>query len=1859
MDEASTSRVMERIQLWKQRLIDLSRRNRLLYFTPTKSSYIGIASPDLRTIFERLVLKGRGWEIWQPPRDGWANAPGSERPRRTQLVPQADDPQTIDRILRSLYRRSSSEYRERGVRILYMTFGMLDWREAESGEEIRSPILLVPIELRRDNPRSPYRVEVPPVEEEVVLNPALTLKLRYDYKFELPPPPDFEERDILSYLQEVSAACRELGWRVDWEVGMGLFSFYKLVMYQDLSENAEEIARNPIISALAGVPNPRLIKDPLPREEELDEILEPRRMFQVLDADSSQQLCIQYALRGQSFIIHGPPGTGKSQTIANIISEFIAAGRSVLFVSEKMAALEVVYNRLKERGLDDFCLELHSHKANKREVVAELNRALNEHLKPRARLSEEELERLKERRDLLNGYVKALHVERPPLGLSAFELLGRLAGLEDTPFIPSEYQGFKSLTPQRLGELERLVRDLSNVWYIALEEGFPWRGCREEAFNSETRSRWATLLEQLLEALDELEIVKGYSEMLGLGTPSTLREIERLREISILVSSSPRPPRRWLEGGGLRGLEEEARKRLEGHAEYWRSRRRLEELYHPSIFRLPRGAAEEVERRWARVKELLSPNTGEDIELKRLEMELTPYVEALPRWMEEWRALAAKIAEILGLHLKIDSIERICRIAELAGLCTAKNRPEEEWLEIQSLKEATGRIREAEGLYLRRDSLRRELLERYHEDFLNLDPQPIIDWLEGPGSSPFRYLRPQYHRLRSLLIKMSRGQKPPEGVLEDLKAVRELRALEGEIASRRESLRRVMGSYYRDPTPDFASAEEALKNAWKALKITGGRRVPQGVASNLKAGSRPSEELLLMVRRLEASLEEWRRKTSKLRGLIPYGKLPNTGRPLIKSTLDEVADWSSELARRLSILKEAYAPAISLRASDHPSTLKALISDLREAESLRGFEEAVEAESEGAKALFGRRYTGITTDWTSILRDIDWCKRLLSILREPPQPLIAYISDEGLPTPPDPEIGPRLERLKGLMKTLEEGFSQPLWGKEGELLTLEEIRGKVSELRSRLDELQSWIDFKRIEADLEGWGLGGFLRRLMEARPEASRLLDIFHKSMYSGLLDQIFQEEPILGGFRGRRHEELIREFQELDQRFIALSASRVIEKANEQKPQGVFLQAPDSEIAILRREALKKSRHMPIRNLFERIPNLLKRLKPCLLMSPISVSQFLSPKLRFDLVIFDEASQICTEDAVGAIYRGNQLIVAGDNRQLPPTPFFQYSLDEEFDWDEGSDYGFDLFESVLDECLSIGLPVNMLRWHYRSRHDSLINFSNERFYEGRLNLFPHPGRRDPSLGVKFIHVPDGVYDRGGARNNPREAEVVADLVFEHFRDFPDKTLGVITFNISQMNTIQDAIERRLRDHPEYEPFFVEDRLQGFFVKNLENVMGDERDVIILSVGYGYDHEGRMTLNFGPLNKPGGERRLNVAITRARERVIVVSSIKASDIDIEATKAPGVHHLHNYLLYAERLSEAYQQAERGGEEPSNPLEEDILSELRRMGYDAVLDVGPSSFKVDIGVQDPNNPERFILGILLDGENYRSAYTARDRDRLRQQILEGLGWRIHRIWSPDWVQRRETEVRRLKSAIERALKPHGRPPPNRPANPPSITQPKRSVQVKVVEASGSNLPGVETYRPTRLRARRIKRRGGAPHGEEILQEYRERVRGLLPILVEGDGPIHLEHAYTRLNRALGLTKPPNGLRDAFLEEVRGCQRRGRLVLRGEFLWARWPMEVKVRVPAQGLENSQRPLRFIPPEELRSAITLLAGYSIGVSREALIREAAHLFGFKRLTRTIKEEFNKILEELLREGALTTLNGYITINNQTSKLSSNIK
>ena len=842
--------------------------------------------------------------------------------------------------------------------------------------------------------------------------------------------------------------------------------------------------------------------------------------------------------------------------------------------------------------------------------------------------------------------------------------------------------------------------------------------------------------------------------------------------------------------------------------------------------------------------------------------------------------------------------------------------------------------------------------------------------------------------------------------------------------------------------------------------------------------------------------------------------------------------------------------------------------------------------------------------------------------------VISFATDPTLERPKlDSEK--RLQELYRLIDELNSRFSSPLWGRRVQSLSVDEVLLVSERLAQRIDDLQAWVDYNKAYSRLTDEGLGNLVKQLVEKRYNREQLIDIYRKSIYSGLLNRFAEEDPTLSSFRARDQDQAVDDFRSLDAALIEESSKKVIEAANAKKPQGVFVEAPDSEITILLREAAKKRRQMPLRHLFNRIPNLIRRLKPCLLMSPISVSQFILPdRLHFDLVVFDEASQIFTEDAVGSIYRGDTLIVAGDNKQLPPTPFFQYIADNDAEWEEATDE-VGAYDSVLDECMGMGLPVSMLRWHYRSKHDSLIVFSNKEFYDDKLVLFPSAIDKGGGLGIEFNYVPDGVYDRGGARNNPREAEVVADIVFSHLAEHPDKSLGVMTFSISQMNTVKDEIEARLAEHPEYEKLLQEDRLRGFFVKNLENVQGDERDVMVISVGYGYDKGGAMTMNFGPLNMEGGERRLNVAVTRAREKVILVSSIKSSDIDLSSTKSVGVKCLHNYLAYAELTSKL--EKPEAETTPQSEIEKEVAEEIRRLGYVAVPQVGESSLRVDIGVKTPENPDRFILGIILDGEGYRSTATARDRDRLRAQVLEGMGWNLHRIWSPEWVQRRSTEVERLAQALKRAETYE-----KLPKKPQSqrTTQKKRTLEhQKVTERRSDELPGSEPYRRASLEPSHTFNKIPATQRELYLDLYRLEVRTLLPKLVRTEGPIHLEYAFKRLNKAVNLRPAPPSFHKTYWATVEELTKKGRFERRGEFLWPNGATAVKVRVPINGPEAEVRPIEYVSPEEIETAMLHILSHSMGLSRESLIQETANIFRARQTPKTnriLETELDKMLE-----------------------------
>ena len=582
-------------------------------------------------------------------------------------------------------------------------------------------------------------------------------------------------------------------------------------------------------------------------------------------------------------------------------------------------------------------------------------------------------------------------------------------------------------------------------------------------------------------------------------------------------------------------------------------------------------------------------------------------------------------------------------------------------------------------------------------------------------------------------------------------------------------------------------------------------------------------------------------------------------------------------------------------------------------------------------------------------------------------------------------------------------------------LSIDELTSLASALEADRRTPFQLPKLNQIERSLEAVGVGKLVAEIRLRKPEPRLWLDIFQYAWLASALEGVSQIDPEIRGFVGSTHGRYVDDFTHLDEERIALAVDRV-RRAHGERAIAAMNANPAGE-QLIRAQAGKVKKHLPLRTVFTQAADVLTAVCPCWMASPLSVSQLLdSSKQYFDFVIFDEASQVLPEDAIPSVLRGHKLVVAGDAKQLPPTTFFAATDDDESAADEEAS-GTEGFESLLDTMNSFS-PSSYLIWHYRSRDESLINFSNRHIYQNRLVTFPGPGG-PPAISHVLVKQEFGV--DGQEESSSSEVQAVVSLVLEHARKSPELSLGVITMGIRHMTRVQAALDHALEEHPEIRAFFDPSRSERFFVKNLERVQGDERDAIIISIGYGKDRAGNPPHHFGPLLPEGGRRRLNVAVTRARQKLTVVSSFSHLDVDLTRVRpGSGVELLRNYLQYAASNGRELGDADISGV-PLNAFESDVFDCLEAAGLKLIPQMGASQFRIDMVAQHPAKPGRYVLAIESDGATYHSSYTARDRDRLRRQQLENLGWRFHRIWSTDWFMRREEEIQRAIKAYQGAV----------------------------------------------------------------------------------------------------------------------------------------------------------------------------------------------------------------------------------------------
>jgi len=938
---------------------------------------------------------------------------------------------------------------------------------------------------------------------------------------------------------------------------------------------------------------------------------------------------------------------------------------------------------------------------------------------------------------------------------------------------------------------------------------------------------------------------------------------------------------------------------------------------------------------------------------------------------------------------------------------------------------------------------------------------------------------------------------------------------------------------------------------------------------------------------------------------------------------------------------------------------------------------AIERASTLARPLLGDRLQGLDTDWASLEPMVAWTERIeaacdklagaeLEAIQRVRSLTTALLSQHQRLLAPSEMIAKRLlafreayvgfsERLRSVGDLSHQ--TQPIEGEPTDAGALSRALGTVDRWVNARQQVRSWCLWQSLRAQAVFKGTESIVQALETGVVSVARVKDFFEYSYQTWWLKRIIDREEVLRHFTGTDHERKIREFRRRDQEFQEISCQYIIAKAAARIPNANVPLVQESEVGNLRRQANRQRGHMPIRRLLSQMPTLLTRLKPCLLMSPLSVAQYLEASHQiFDIVIFDEASQIPVWDAVGAIARGRQLLVAGDPKQLPPTTFFQKTATDDVDGAaEGDGTNVVDLESMLDECLAAGLPRRRLTWHYRSRHESLITFSNHAYYGGDLITFPSPVTRDQA--VSFIPVV-GHYDRGASKTNRAEADAIVAEIQRHYLDETarKKSVGVVTFNQSQQQLIQRLLDERRRSSEALDRALAETSVEPLFIKNLENVQGDERDVILFSITYGPSAGGGVPMNFGPLNQEGGHRRLNVAITRAREGVKIFSTLHPEQMDMTRTRAAGVLDLKNYLEFAKKGPTAIlERSTPTGREPDSPFEVAVIRALRERGWNVHPQVGCSNYRIDLAIVNPLAPGEYLLGVECDGRTYHSSATARDRDRLRQMVLEGLGWTLHRVWSTDWWHDAERETRRLHEVIQRRLELVQNPgtdgSPEVPQTDSSTAEPLRARGPQVDSATTASADALAKSGPAAVENPEFVREPakGEPRTYEMVdlgtvrEDFYEfgtdvRIRGHLLATINAEGPISEMVLFRRVARAWGIARIGNRISKRLEGLVpRECNR-----THGGTTTFYWPAGIEpkawrgLRVHDDHRQETCRHITEVCTEEIANLAAWLLAHNGQMDAQALARNVCMLVGMERVTDEALRHGRKGVDHLCESG-----------------------
>jgi len=806
------------------------------------------------------------------------------------------------------------------------------------------------------------------------------------------------------------------------------------------------------------------------------------------------------------------------------------------------------------------------------------------------------------------------------------------------------------------------------------------------------------------------------------------------------------------------------------------------------------------------------------------------------------------------------------------------------------------------------------------------------------------------------------------------------------------------------------------------------------------------------------------------------------------------------------------------------------------------------------------------------------------------------------------------------------------------------IISEISRAKYNIEQLKDWVSWLNIKDTALEAGLSSLIDAYENGSIESQQVVHAFKKGLYRSIANFIIQKELALSQFNGKLFEEKIRRFREISWQFEKLTKEELYAKLASKIPDFTKEASQSSEIGLLQKTIRNNGRGMPIRKLFDTIPNLLPRIAPCILMSPISVAQYFDASgPKFDLVIFDEASQMPTCEAVGAIARANNMIIVGDPKQMPPTSFFSSTSNVDEDNIEKED-----LESILDDCLALSIPSCHLLWHYRSKHESLIAFSNTKYYDNKLLTFPSPD----DLATKVTSVPvEGYYDRGKTRQNSFEAKAVINEIKRRLSDpvLSKKSIGVVSFSSVQQTLMQNMFDELLRTNPALESIALE-REEPIFIKNLENVQGDERDIILFSMGYGPDKEGKVSLNFGPLNREGGWRRLNVAVSRARYEMKVFSTLRSDQIDITRSASEGVASIKAFLEYAEKGRSMLGIRKMKSENVESGFEEVLADKIRLLGYTVNTNIGCSGYKIDIGIVNKEKPSQYILGILCDGNTYNAAKTAKDREIIQQEVLKLLGWTVHKVWSTEWWENPERVINEIFTAIKNAEDNEGKEIVETiPENILLDKDKSDHLTFNNLISTQTVIPILNNISPNIYEICNLEI--VYPTSSEAFLSYSntQKIKDQVKQVLETEAPIMRSLLAKRILAAWGISKLGTRINAHFEWVLNDLNLRETNFDDSRVFWNNTlnPNSYSgFRVTSAN--GQKRDAEDLPPEEIANGIKEILSHQISLPIDELVREASRLFGFARSGSNVENAMRKGIKKAIQIGLITDKDGRLIIN-----------